>query len=381
MTSVMQSPIPVTAAESKAAAIQIGKAKAALVLERPFVAAIAMNLNWAEDNTIPTLATNGKQLLYNAKFVNGLTFGVSKSAVAHEVWHCVLQHMFRRGSRNHRRFNQAGDYIINGILADDGFELGEGWLHDASLVAAGGGTTDGVYDLLPEDQEGDDPLDDCQDAEGSPATQATAEAEMKVQIAQAAQAAKMQGKLSAHEARIAALAVQPKVVWEDVLQRFVSAKAKTEYSYARPKRRTLDPDIISPSLSGMKLGQMVVAVDCSGSIDSATLGEFAREIKAIHQDCQPERTHVIYFDSEVSHTDHFDTDEEIQIEMHGGGGTAFSPIFKGLEAQGIDPACVVVLTDLCCSDFGSEPGYPVLWVSTDPGTAPWGEVVLMNPKR
>jgi predicted metal-dependent peptidase len=61
------------------------------------------------------------------------------------------------------------------------------------------------------------------------------------------------------------------------------------------------------------------------------------------------------------------------------GGTRFSPIFSEIENRDIAPACVVVLTDLCCADFGPQPDYPVLWVSTDPaGTAPWGEVIHLD---
>ena len=37
----------------------------------------------------------------------------------------------------------------------------------------------------------------------------------------------------------------------------------------------------------------------------------------------------------------------------------------------------VFLTDLECSDFGDAPDYPVLWVSTEKGEAPFGQIVLM----
>jgi len=67
----------------------------------------------------------------------------------------------------------------------------------------------------------------------------------------------------------------------------------------------------------------------------------------------------------------------LDIKPHGGGGTAFSPVFEYIEEHGIEPIAIVFLTDLCCDDFGNEPNCPVLWVSTDEGTAPFGEVVLM----
>ena len=128
------------------------------------------------------------------------------------------------------------------------------------------------------------------------------------------------------------------------------------------------------------LGEIVVAVDCSGSIGEHELNIFAAEIRGITEDTKPVALHVVYFDSEVCHHDTFGPDDQLHVEPHGGGGTAFSPIFEFVESKGIDPACAVVLTDLCCNDFGPAPHYPVLWVSTDPGTAPWGEIIHMNNK-
>ena len=97
----------------------------------------------------------------------------------------------------------------------------------------------------------------------------------------------------------------------------------------------------------------------------------------MHTDLHPERVHVLYFDTKVLRHDEFEDDDTVSMSPCGGGGTAFSPIFKFIDEQGIDPQCCVVLTDLCCNDFGSEPTYPVLWVSNDQTKAPWGQVVKM----
>jgi predicted metal-dependent peptidase len=59
--------------------------------------------------------------------------------------------------------------------------------------------------------------------------------------------------------------------------------------------------------------------------------------------------------------------------IKGGGGTSFAPAFEYLnEHHDIDAA--VYLTDLCSDDFGEEPNYPVLWVSTTDRDAPWGSI-------
>jgi predicted metal-dependent peptidase len=273
------------------------------------------------------------------------------------------------------------------LVADSVGTMPQGALHDSQLVANAGGTTDGVYNLLPDPPKnggkggagkGPQQWDECMDSGGDAAEQAAAEAESRVQIAQAAQAAKMCGKLGANLERFVNAALKPKVAWQDVLRRFVSAKAKVDYSYARPKRRFLAEDLYLPSLGGERLGELVVAVDCSGSISQNEIDEFAAEILAIHQDCKPVGLHLIYFHHEVSKVDSFAQDDTPHISPNGTGGTAFSPIFREIANRDFNPVACVVLTDLCCSDFGPEPEYPVLWVSNHSDSAPWGQVVKMN---
>jgi len=371
---------------------KMSRAKSKLIMFHPFFAAIICSLPISEDNAIPTMATNGKWIKYNSAFVDNLSIEELVFVLCHEVGHIMFVHPFRRQHRDPLGWNVAGDYIINDLLVADsvGSMLVNG-LHDPELVKKGGGTTDGVYDLLPNQMKDGSmsgwgpggkgmPLDQCVDSGGDPAEQAAAEAEARVMVAQAAQAAKNQGKLSANLQRLVDYALRPKVPWQDVLRRFISTKAKTEYTFARPKRRFLADDLYLPSLGGQRMGDILVAVDCSGSIGQEELNVFAAEMRAIKEDCLPNAMHVLYFDSEVCHYDKFDSDAELQVAPHGGGGTAFSPIFRYADKHGIEPVCCVVLTDLYCSDFGPPTDYPTMWVSTHSDKAPWGEVILMKDR-
>jgi predicted metal-dependent peptidase len=386
---------------------KLSKAKAKLIMYHPFFASIICNMPMEEDASInpPTMCTNGKWVKYHPDFVEKLTLDETIFVLCHEVGHCVFGHMFRRGARNPLKWNIAGDFIINDMLVGDNIgTMPAGGLHDSALVQKGGGTTDGVYDLLPEMPKcpkcgagGDDgapgdpdcgnghggykQFDNCMDAGGSAADQSQAEAENAVRIAQAAQAAKMCGKLGANLERLVNMALKPRVQWQDVLRRFVSQKAKCEYTFARPKRRFLAEDLYLPSLGGERMGDLVIAVDCSGSIGSEEIDQFASELSAIKEDVKPSRMHIIYFHHEVSKYDSFGQDEDLVIAPNGTGGTAFSPIFRFVEEHAIDPVACVVLTDLCCSDFGPAPSYPVLWVSNHSDSAPWGEVVMMKDNR
>lgn len=361
---------------------RLAKARTALILEQPFIGTLALNMPMSLSEERPTAWTNGKYVKFNPKFIEDLCDEQLKFLVAHEVFHPMFEHMYRLNGRNPNKWNKAGDYVINQLLVDE--KIGkfiEGGCLNKSIYDAGGGSTDGIYKILPDSDDDGEPGGtggDIEQATGSPAEQEQAMGEAKVLLAQAAQAAKMAGKLTENLQRLIGDILQPKVDWKDVLRRFVM-KAKTdERNFARPNRRFFGQGLYLPSRSGEKLGEMCVAIDCSGSIDDKTLAEFAAELRAIHCDGAPEKLHVIYFHHQVCKYEVFLPDDMIgKLSSPETGGTAFSPIFAYMEEQDINPVATVVLTDLCCSDFGPVPGYPVLWVSNDEDEAPWGEVVKM----
>ena len=374
---------------------RLSKAKTALILEHPFVGNIALNMPFELTEDTPTAATNGEKVMFNPNFCDELSDEELKFLVAHECMHPMLEHPFRRQERDIRVWNQAGDYVINQLLVDENMgKMPEGGLYDMDVWNKGGGTTDGIYKILPKEgpsddsnngigsvgKGGGDPLDQCLDAEGSPAETEQKASEWKVKVAQAAQAAKMMGKMSAGLERFVGKVLEAKVDWREVLQRFVEKCKDDTRSWARPNRRFLAQGLYLPTSSGEAMGELVVAVDCSGSIDEDTLNQFAAEVLTIKEDSNPSCIHVVYFDSEVCHYEKFTRDDELHIEPHGGGGTAFSPVFDYLNKHGIDPIACVFLTDLYCDDYGDEPSFPVLWVATDKDKtdAPFGEVVVMD---
>ena len=166
---------------------RLSKAKSRLMLDHPFFGNLAMNMPFSLDNTIPTAATNGSWVKFNPDFITPLVDDQLLFLTAHEIMHPVLEHNYRRNHRNHYKWNYAGDAVINPMLEDEGIgKFIEGGIMDRELLKEGGGTTDGVYNLLPDDIEGGGadvgkPYDDCQDAEGkSPAEVSQQQAQMRV---------------------------------------------------------------------------------------------------------------------------------------------------------------------------------------------------------
>ena len=357
------------------------KARVSMLLKDFFFGRLALYLKMVEDTTIPTMAVDGKHIFYNPDFVlDELTPDTRKTVLAHEIMHCVLDHINRRGSRDPRGWNIAGDYAINQILADAKFTPAPHWLLDPQYK---GMSADHIYDLLPKgskDGSGEGPGPLC-DIRQSAATQSEAhaqEVEWKIAVAQAAASAEKAGALPGALKRLVDEAMTPKVPWREVLQRFISQISKDDYSWSRPNRRMLAHGFMMPGLYSERMGPIDVVIDTSGSIDGPTLNAFAAEIRAIAGSARPEKIRVIYCDAAINHIDEFEANDELVIEPHGGGGTDFRPIFTKNTTEGYEPAALVYLTDLWGPEPASAPDYPVLWCCTTARTGSFGETVKLE---
>ena len=370
---------------------KISKLKTQLMLDYPFWGYIAMNLPFRlatteEQIVIPTAGVSYKEVIFNPWFINGLNTDEDIFLGAHELFHPMLEHLDRRQGRDPRLWNIAGDIVINYFLTSDGVgKMPAIGILNNELYHKCDGNTDKIYNEISNDpekygyQEGNGIPFDIQ-IEGekgeSPAEIEQRRQEWKILIAQAMQTAKAAGNVSANLELLVGELLQPKVDWANVMRRFQEKSVLDDRSFARLNRRFISQGLILPSKTGEQLGEVVYAMDQSGScLDYTT--QFISELNAVCQDLRPKKIHIIYFDSEVCKHDVFEQGEEVTYNPKGGGGTAFSPVFKFIEEQDIQPVSCVFLTDLECNDFGDAPDYPVLWVSTEEGEAPFGEIVLM----
>jgi predicted metal-dependent peptidase len=347
---------------------------------------------------VDTLATDGKQLVYNPEFINRFSLEEHIGLVAHEVMHLALAHHARRGHRDKERWNIAADLAVNPLLIDAGFTLpsggcipGEGTYADLPA----GKSAEEYYALLPDEsggesesqEEGQNPCPDpggcggvMDPSDGSPAACKEAEAEAAVAVSQAQRVAQQRGELPGGIARLVQQVLQPMVDWRETLRAFVSRLARNDYSWAHPNRRFIHQGLYLPGLRSEELGDAVLAVDTSGSIDRATLDRFASEAEGILQayDCT---LTILYHDSRVQHVQTWrSTDGPLTLEPKGGAGTDHHPVFEWVAEQGVDPACLVCLTDLASSFPTEPPAYPVLWATVGAGgmKAPFGVQVEVD---
>ena len=95
-------------------------ARVGLLLRHPFFGNMATRLIVKHcDDWCPTAATDGRHLYYNTQFFNALSNKEIEFVIAHEILHCVFDHIVRREDRIPILHNIACDYIVNNTLVRD----------------------------------------------------------------------------------------------------------------------------------------------------------------------------------------------------------------------------------------------------------------------
>ena len=373
---------------------KISKAKSYIAINQPFLSGILYTMDIVYDDTMESCAaTDGSKIFINPEKIDEYSVKEIVFILAHECMHCIMFHMMRMDDRDKLLWNIATDIVINRILIMDSVgEYREGWIDEPTLYDKGEGMSEKVYDLLLKmaknnkkistgQSEHSKPFDDLIPSNTNRSKKETEKLKqtLKEKVAYFATFAKNCGKLSKNIERAVGNILNPKISWKQILMQYMTKSTKENRSWNRPNRRFISQGLCVPSRNGVSMDKLVIAVDCSGSISNKELAEFSAEMKKIKEDVCPEETHVLYFDSDVRKHDVFTKDEELLIKPKGGGGTAFSPIFRHLGNDDLCPDCCVILTDLFCDDFGNCPDYPVIWVSTNKiKDVPFGEVVFMD---
>lgn len=370
----------------------ITKARIDMIALQPFFGTLAMQLRMRPMNDLhraaavaihqqePTLAVDGKNIWYAPEFIAKLSFEKTKTVIAHEVMHCVMDHIGRRGARDPMRWNVACDYAINQILQDAGFSFdgpGGGLLDPAYK----GMSADQIYNLLPHSEGGDgkgNPQPLCNILDGEVKKDPALVDQWQVATAQAAMAANQAGKLPDSLKRLVDELLNPKTDWRAQLRRFITEKAKDDYSWTRPNKKMLANGVFLPSLYSERMGEIVVGVDTSGSISQEMLNVFANEIQAIRESVSPERVTVIYCDAQVNEVQQFEREDLLELKMVGGGGTAFEPVADYIEENDLHPVCVVYLTDGYGNLGFPQPAVPWMWAMTTDVEPVWGERVQVD---
>lgn len=370
----------------------VSQVKARLVLDQPFFASLACGSDFEAraDLNPPTMATDGKRIFFHPQWVHDHTLDENLFVVCHEVMHKALGHIWRLHGLDMRIANIAADIIVNELLCREGVGVmpKEG-IRDTKLFEQGGGTFEGVYPLVrdkyfqpkPPGQQGQGPGQPGQgqpqpgqgdgapdlmdkmvepDASMSQSERDAAEAEAKMELAGAIQAAKMRGKLPGHIARVVEDVLNPKTNWKEALRRFFTESANEYRTWAKPNRRFASQGIYMPGLAGERMGVALIGNDASGSINQAAYDRACGEIRKVVEDTRPTRVEVGVFDTRICEEHVFEEGDEVYLKAYAGGGTNFAPVAEWAKTKE-DAALLLILTDGHCNSFGTPPDVPVLW--------------------
>lgn len=349
-------------------------------------------------DTVPTACTNGRDELYGRAFVEELNDPELRFLILHEVYHKLYKHlttwewMYKKDAN---LANIACDHVINIKISDDNTD---GW---AVMPAQGhrdykyrGWDAARVFKDLcenssPEDGDGDGDSTtgtdnaavgrgfDEHDWEGAQELTDDEKRELARDIDEAIrQGAMVAGKVGdgSERDRFGEL-LEPQINWREVLREFIqNTCAGSDYStWSRPNRRYVSSGYYMPSGISDQVGELVIAIDTSGSIGQTELTLFMSEIRQICQSLMPERIRVLYWDSKVRGDESYDTHELDNLPKAtkpvGGGGTSVECVPNYIRDNNINPQACVVLTDGYVFGSWGQWDCPVLWCILDNKTA------------
>ena len=213
---------------------------------------------------------------------------------------------------------------------DDTFEVGP----------QGGGGTSNVGGVLPTGSLGDLGGDDGLNGE-------TLGEEWETSLKRSENA----GNVPASVKRALDKLKRPVIDWKSELEKYIDdAVSKTKYKL--PARRFIGGGDAQYGYKRYKedFENLVIAIDTSGSITRPMIEQFLSETMKITEDYAPQKTVILYCDTQVYTPDILEPGDSPDFnKIAGGGGTNFWPPFKWVEKNILDvgepPTVFIYFTD------------------------------------
>lgn len=381
---------------SLTAELKIKKANVAL-MSNPITSLmsgiIMMGKSEILDKDCPTAYTDGVDKYYGRAFIDSLPQEEVNFIVGHENGHILLRHVPRFGAKmreDAELMNASADYVLNDMLVHANLSHDERHKDDSYknpfMVMPEGGLYETKYhnwsvnevyrDLKKQKEEGGSPktgtLDEHRPPTGDKETpmSQTQRKELDKKIEEAVrQGGMVVGKLGGEIPQVVKDMLQPVINWDEVTMDFVSqtVKGAEEYAWRPFNKRHIANDIYLPSTVKETLGEIIVAVDVSGS-GAVSLDAFSSELQHICTATNPERVRVLWWDTKVTgeqlFTGNYDSIHSM-LKPIGGGGTNPDCIPKYLSSENITAEAIIVFTD---GHFSKTPEWntsiPSLWITT-----------------
>jgi predicted metal-dependent peptidase len=343
----------------------------------------------------PTAYTNGRDDYYGRAFVDGLADSEFRFLILHETYHKLFKHLTtweHLYKDDAKLANMACDYVINLMIADENRDMFAVMPKDAEGNNIGlldekfrNMDTAQVYKILKQEQE-DNPDDgdqgegegaggglDEHDWEGAQEMDADEQRGLAREIDEAIrQGALTAGKVGSGGNRAIDQLLQPEVNWREVLREFITetCRGNDDSTWRQPSRRHLAMGILRPSGITERVGELVIAIDTSGSIGQQELTKCLSEIKGVCDTVRPESVRILYWDTKVCSDELYGDVPNACASLEqltqttkpaGGGGTMVQCVPDYIQKNNINAQAVIVLTDgYLGGDWGAWT-MPLLW--------------------
>jgi len=359
---------------------------------------------------VPTAYTDGFNKVYGEEFINKLKDEHVRGIVLHETLHIALKHVYRFNREfktDKMLINMATDFVVNDIinsLQDKTIAvLPDGALYDEFFH---NWDTREVYNYLkknskpkqqPQDGSGGNEGDagnggnngeievdvngkkytyqELDEHDFSKILEGLSPEEVK-ELGEKVDRAMQEGGILAGTMgskmpRSISDMLQPKVNWWEVLREFVtnSLRGNDEFTWRKFNKRMMANDIYMPSMENETVGELIYAIDTSGSIGDRELTEASSELASLCDMLNPSKVRVLWWDTEV-HGEQVFTDNYSNLakmlKPMGGGGTRVSCVSQYIKDNNIKAEAVIVFTDgYVEGDIKWDISSPTLWIVTE----------------
>ena len=351
-------------------------ARIGLLLRHPFFGNMATRLRIkAADDWLPTAAVDGRNLFFNTQFFNAMSNQEIEFVIAHEILHCVFDHLTRREDRDGQIYNIAADYIVNNLLVRDRIGTIPKLVDCYQDFKYDTWSSEEVYDDIFEQakQNGDDflnqlgeLLDEHLDWEGdgeedgnnnsnisskqpkySKEQMREIRDEVKENMMTAAQSSGA-GNVPAEIERMISKLTEPKMNWREILRQQIQSTIRNDYTFMRPSRKGWHMSAVLPGQNFDETIDIAVGIDMSGSIGNEQGEDFLGEVQGIMDEYQDYNIKVWCFDTKVYNEQDFTADGGERLEEYeimGGGGTEFDCNWEYMKQHDITPKKFIMFTD------------------------------------
>lgn len=336
------------------------------------------------DDAVETAATDGKTIWISPTTAVDLPRDAFGGLLVHELLHCALDHVARRGARDPFLWNIAADIVVNGMIRSAGkFALPAGSVQDRTLENL---SVEEVYEQVEREGVKTDSLTliDVRPRgpnDGDPTTAGKGTANpWRNALEQALAVARRRDPEFGDRAwtghRELARLHQPQLSWTELLWQFAT---RTPTDFVGFDRRFLWRGLYLDAMDGETV-RLKVAIDTSGSVSANDLSRFMSELLAILR-AYPHVQSECYFADAILYGPYPLDDEIVDRRPEGGGGTSFEPFFDSVRTSSDGADLLIYFTDGYGSFPSAAPDTSVLWVVVPGGwetiAFPFGDVARM----